>query len=137
MRQKINAITDLECATNITDVRYMTGLVGYYKKFFPVSSDMIRPLNELTKKNIPFKWLGQCQKSLDYMRQVITTNPVLVYPDPEKQYYLFMDSSKHSWSGIFVQYAEQVREDGTKLEVPHPIIYQSGTFQGSQKNMRL
>ena len=94
---------------------------------------MIRPLNKLTKKNVPFKWMEQCQKSLDYIKQVITTNPILVYPDPDKQYYPFMDSSKHSQSNILVQYTEHLREDGTILKVPHPITYQSGTFQGSQK----
>ena len=31
------------------------------------------------------------------------TNLILFYPDPDKQYYLFTDSSKHSWSGILVQ----------------------------------
>ena len=46
-----------------------------------------------------------------------------------------MDSSKHSWSGILVQYTEQTREDGTKFKVPHPITYQSGNIKGSQKNL--
>ena len=58
----------------------------------------------------------------------------LSLPDPDKQFYLFTDSSKHSWSGILIQYMGQVKEDGTKLNVTHPITYQSGTFQGSQKN---
>ena len=112
----------------------MIGLIGYYRKVFPLFSDIIRPLNKLTRKNIPFKRTKQYQKSLDYIKQVITTDPILVNPDPDKQYYLFTDSSKHSWSGIHKQYMEQKREDGTKLKVPHPIIYQSGTFQESQKN---
>ena len=58
---------------------------------------MIWPLNELTRKNVPFKWTEQCQKSLDYVKQIITTSPLLVYPDTDEQYYLFTDSSKHSW----------------------------------------
>ena len=74
------------------------------------------------------------QKSLDYVKQIINTTPILAYPDPDKQYCLLNDISEHSWSGILVQYAEQMKEDGTKLYIPHPIIYQSGTFQGSQKN---
>ena len=45
-----------------------------------------------------------------------------------------MDSCKHSWSGFLVQYNEQKQEDRTKLSIPHPTTYQSGTFQGSQKN---
>ena len=84
---------------------------------------------------MPFKWTEQCQSSLDYVKQIIATSPILTYPDPYKQYYLFTDSSKHSWSGILVQYAKQKKDDGTKLNIPHPITYQNGTFQGSQKKI--
>ena len=99
LKQKIKAITDLAATTNITEARHMIGLIGYYRKFFPIFSDMIRPLNELTKKNVPFKWTKQCQKSLDYVKQVMTTNLILVYPDLDKQHYLFMDSSKDTGKG--------------------------------------
>ena len=71
--------------------------------------------------------LGLHQASYHY-------KPHLVYPDPDKLYYIFTDSSKHSWSGILIQYTEQAREDSTKFKVHHPITYQSGTFQGSQKS---
>ena len=45
-----------------------------------------------------------------------------------------MDSSKHSWSGILVQYAEQTKDYGTRIKISHLITYQSRTFPGSQKN---
>ena len=64
MRQKIIAITDLAPTTNITEEWHMIGLIRYYKKFFPVFSDSIRPLNELTKENIPFRMMEQCHKKL-------------------------------------------------------------------------
>ena len=64
-------------------------------------------------------------------RTIITTNPILAYPDPDYQYYLFTDSSKHSWSGILVQHTEQMKEYGTILNIPYPNTYQSSTFQGS------
>ena len=57
--------TNLAPMTNITEVKHM---IGYYRKFFPMFSDIIRPLNELSKKNVPFKWTKQCQKSLKYMK---------------------------------------------------------------------
>ena len=131
MRQKMKATTDLVPARNITETRHMIGSTGYYRKFFSIFNDMIRPLNELTENNVPFKWTKQCQKSLHYTTQAITTNPILVYPDPDKHYHLFNNSSKHPWSVILIQCTEQIREDGTKLKVPHPITSQSGTFQGS------
>ena len=100
MKQKSKAITDLGPTTNMTEARHIIGLVGYYRKFFPIFSNTIRPLNELTKKNVPFKWTDQCQKSLEYIKQVIITNPILIHSDPNKQYFLFTDCSKHSWSRI-------------------------------------
>ena len=73
-------------------------------------SDMVLPLNELTKKNVPFKSTKQCQKSLDYVKQIVTTSPILMYPDPDKQSYLFTYSSKHSWSVILIPFTEQLKE---------------------------
>ena len=90
MRQDRKAITDLSPMSNITGARHKIGLIVYYRKFFSIFSDMIRPLNKLTKRNTPYKWTKQCQKSLDYVKQVITISPILVYPGLDKQYYLFL-----------------------------------------------
>ena len=81
MTQKVKAITDFALATNISDVWHIIGLIGYYRKFFPIFSEVTQPLNGLTKKNLHFKWTEECQKSLDNMKQIITTNPILAYPD--------------------------------------------------------
>ena len=78
MKQKIKTITDLATAANVTEARHIIGLVGYDRKFFLIFSDTIRPLNELTRKNVPFKWIDQCQRSLEYIKQVITTKPILI-----------------------------------------------------------
>ena len=55
MKQNVKAITDLAPTTNITELRLIIGLKGYYRKFFPVFSDMIQMLNVLTRKDEPFK----------------------------------------------------------------------------------
>ena len=41
MKPKMKAITGLELTTNITEARHMIGLIGHYRKFFPMFSDMI------------------------------------------------------------------------------------------------
>ena len=55
MKHKVKAISDLAPTTNIREGRHMIGLIGYYGKFFPIFVYMIQPLNELNKKNVPFK----------------------------------------------------------------------------------
>ena len=57
LKQKIKAITDLALKTNISEAQHVIGLVGYYVKAIPIFSDTIRPLNEQTRKNGPFKWI--------------------------------------------------------------------------------
>ena len=42
VKQKINNLAPM---TNMTIVRHMIDLNGYYRKFFPIFSEMIRPLN--------------------------------------------------------------------------------------------
>ncbi len=59
------------------------------------------------------------------LKQVLQTSPILVYPDPNKEYVLFTHASKHAWAGVLTQDYE-----GTL----HPITYISGLFRGSQLN---
>ena len=72
-------------------------------------------------------------KNLEDTKQVITTNPLLIYPDPNKHYYLFTDSSKILLEWNLMQYSEQTKDNGTKIKMPYPINYQSRAFQGSQE----
>ena len=64
MRWKIKAITDQAPATNITKEWHMIGLIGYYRKFFPVFSDTISPLNELTKNKCTIQMDREMSKKL-------------------------------------------------------------------------
>ena len=77
MRQRIKAITSLAPTTNITEAWHMIGLIGYFRKFFPVFSDMIRPLNELTRKmdGVISKKLGLHQASHHYNPQLSLSCP--------------------------------------------------------------
>ena len=60
--------------------------------------------------------------------------PHFDFPDPNKQYYLFTDSSNHSWIGILVQYAEWTKDNGTKIDTtPNNLLEQS--FSGISKEL--
>ena len=41
---------DLVPATCITEAHHMITLISYYRKLFPVFSDIVQPLNELIKQ---------------------------------------------------------------------------------------
>ena len=91
---------------------------------------MARPLNVLTRKDVPFEWTPICQESFKLLKASLMTEPILTYPDPNHPYVLFTDASKYAWACVLT------REKTHQMEVKilHPITYMSGLFHGSQLN---
>ena len=96
--KRVQAILYLAPPSNVTQVRHILGLASYYSKFIPMFSSIVSPITSLTKKNTPFVWTAACQTALEMIKQTITNSPVLIYPDPNKQYHLFTATSNHTWS---------------------------------------
>ena len=125
MAEKLTAINNLAPPTNVHKVQQVMGLVGYYRNFIPNFAEISKDIIALTKKGCDFDWSEKCQKAFNYLKKCLTEHPILIYPDPNKEYHLFTDASKSTWCAILMQ---EVDEDD-KL---HPIAFQSGTFKGSQ-----
>ena len=100
LTDKIDAILRLQPATTVMEVKHIIEIANYYKKFLPLLSELIRPLHQLTRKNIPFEWATDCQNRLDCLKHTITSAAILIYPEPTKPYILYTDSSKYTWVGI-------------------------------------
>ena len=134
LTDKIDAILRLQTATTVTEVKHIIGIANYYKKFLPLLSELIRPLHQLTRKNIPFEWTTDCQNSLDCLKHTITSAPILIYPEPTKPYILYTDSSKYTWAGILTQtcvYIDPVTQQTQNIDLP--VNFQSGSYTVSQE----
>jgi hypothetical protein len=53
---KIAAISSWPPPTTVTQVRSFLGLAGFYRRFVEDFGSIAAPLNELTKKDVPFVW---------------------------------------------------------------------------------
>ena len=54
--EKLEAINKAPVPSNLNELLSLIGLVTYYSKFVHRFSDIMCPLYELTKKNVPFVW---------------------------------------------------------------------------------
>ena len=88
---------------NPKEVKQFLGLIGYYQKFVPRFSDLARPLNALTRKNVSFEWTTVCQESFKLLKTSLMTEPILTYPDPSLPNVLFTDASKYAWACVLTQ----------------------------------
>ena len=98
--QALREMVEPDCAKG---VKIYLGFVGYYRKFIPKYPDIAKPLTELTKLDVPFAWMDQCQKAFELLKEYLLKEPILVYPDTNKPYTLYTDASKYAWAGVLTQ----------------------------------
>ena len=133
MPEKLASIKEMPPPKTLKEVKQFLGLIGYYQKFVPRFSDLARPLNALTRKDVHFEWTRICQESFKLLKTSLMTEPILTYPDPNLLYVLFTDARKYAWACVLMQEkTHQLEEKVTKIL--HPITYMSGLFHGSQMN---
>ena len=123
--EKLESIAKMPAPKNPKEVKQFLGLVGYYRKFFPRFADIARVLTHLTKKDVEFNWMPECENCFQILKEILQQAPILKYPDPQANYTLYTDASKYTYAGVLTQH-----NNGTD----HPITYMSGLFRGSQLN---
>jgi hypothetical protein len=90
---KVQAITDWPTPTSLTELRSFIGFGTYYKEFIPSYSAITRPLHDLTKGGVTWKWGPDQQAAFTLLKRLFTSYPVLRNPDPTKRYILDTDAS--------------------------------------------
>jgi hypothetical protein len=79
-QEKITAIREWPILKTLTELRGFLGLCTYYRKFVKGFSQLCAPLTDLTKKG-SFKWNDEAQVTMEKMKEVMSTCPVLSLPD--------------------------------------------------------
>jgi hypothetical protein len=101
---KIKGLTDWPRELkNVKEIRKVLGVLGYQRPFIPNFARFARPLMNLLKKDTPFEWTPECHASLDTLIDIITSSPVLVAPDQERQFELEVDASQFAIGAILWQ----------------------------------
>ena len=100
---KVKAIQDLQPPTDVRGIRSFIGMCSYYRRFIPNFAKTAKPLTELTKKNTRFFWNEDCQIAFESLRDALIDAPILAYPDLNKPYKLYTDSSNFSVGACLCQ----------------------------------
>ncbi|GJP37553.1 hypothetical protein CLOM_g21951 [Closterium sp. NIES-68] len=82
------------------------------------------PLTNLLKKNTPYKWETKHQEAVEQLKQALTSAPVLILPDPERDYVIEADASDQAWAVL-------MQDQGNGLQ---PIAYLSKKLHGAELN---
>ena len=100
---KVNAVQNFPVPQDLTQLRSFLGLIGYYRKFVQDFSLHAEPLYRLSKKNVPYTWGPEQEKAFSYMKNALTSSPVLQFPDFSLPFYIQSDASDKGFGAVLGQ----------------------------------
>ena len=110
---------------NVKGVRSFLGLANFYQRFIQDYVQVTRPLNDLLKKDVIFKWKEAQQHVVNTLKEKFTTAPILAYPDNDYYFHLECDTSNYTTGAVL----SILKEDKW-----HPVAYHSHSmFPKEQK----
>ncbi|KAK1649120.1 hypothetical protein QYE76_066925 [Lolium multiflorum] len=140
---KIEAIESWPQPKTVTQVRSFLGLAGFYRRFVKDFGSIAAPLNELTKKDVPFVWGDAQQEAFMILKDKLTHAPLLQLPDFNKTFELECDASGIGLGDRFpalrksklmpraagpFKVLEKINDNAYKLELPAELGPVSPTF---------
>ncbi|KAJ3642034.1 hypothetical protein Zmor_024854 [Zophobas morio] len=94
--EKIKAVIEYPVPKNAKQIKQFLGLIGYYKNFIEDLSKIAKPLTSLLKKEVPFIWGHDQQIAFSKFKEILTSQPILQYPDFKQNFILTCDASQYA-----------------------------------------
>lgn len=121
-----SAVADFPLPANLKEVRQFLGLSSYYRRFISGFATIAQPLHQLTRKGVHFKWDARCQEAFEQLKRLLTSSPVLAYPQLAEPFVLETDASIQGLGAIL----SQRQSDGNV----HPVAYASRSLSQPERN---
>ncbi|CAI5473134.1 unnamed protein product [Closterium sp. Yama58-4] len=123
--RKIESVKKWKFPENVKELQQFLGFANYYNRFVPQYAKIAAPLKDLLKKDTPFKQGAPHQQAMEQLQTALTTAPVLILPDPKKDYVVEADASDQAVGAVLMQ------DHGNGLQ---PIAYLSKKLHGAELN---
>ncbi|GJP66599.1 hypothetical protein CLOP_g23514 [Closterium sp. NIES-67] len=123
--KNIEAVRTWKTPEKVKELQQILGFANYYNRFVPQYAKIAAPLRNLLKKNTPYKWEPKHQEAVQQLKQALTSAPVLILPDPERNYVIKADASDQAVRAVLMQ------DQGNGLQ---PIPYLSKKLHGAEQN---
>src|ERR1700742_875693 len=123
---KVKAITDWPTPWKVRNIQSFLGFANFYHCFIHNYSEIILPLNRLTRKGVDWLWSADCQAAFDNLKHAFTHAPILAHWEPNRSLIVETDASDYAIAAIL----SILLDDGQV----HPIAFLSRTLQAAELN---
>ena len=103
--------------TTVTQIRSFLGLAGYYRRFIQGFSSLAAPLARLTRKDVPFIWTKECERSFQMLKDRLTSAPILSLPEGHEDFLVYTDASGVGLGAVLSQREKVIAFASRQLKV--------------------
>ena len=126
---KVSIIVKWPFLMNIKDIQSFLSFTNFYQRFIYGYSKLASPLTCLTKKDVPFEWITECQSAFNALKKAFTSDVILHHYNSDLKIIVETDASDYVSGGILSQY--------DKNDVLHPIAYFSKKHNSAECNYEI
>ena len=90
-------------------------MINYYRDIWPQRSHILALSTALTSAKVPWKWTEEHQNAFDEMKQVISRETLLAYPNFDEVFDIHMDASLYQLGTCISQNGQLVAFYSWKL----------------------
>ena len=112
---KVEAIKNIPVPTTKKQLRSFIGLINYYRDMWQHRSEILTPLSSMTSKQAKKKWNKECQKAFDTIKNLVSRETLLSYPNFNKPFKIYTDASKLQLGSVISQKGEPIAFYSRKL----------------------
>ena len=103
LKDKYDAIRNLESPKTLRQTRAFCGMVNFLSSFLPNLRRLLIPIYDLQKKVKKFKWTEEAEKAFNDIKKLLISPPVLKAPTPDGLFQLESDTSREGMGGTLLQ----------------------------------
>lgn len=126
-KAKTEVIRTWPAPRNVKEVQSFLGFANFYRRFINDYSRIVRPLTNLTRKDVPFTWSDKCFAAFNTLKAAFDAAPVLTHFDPQHHIIVETDASDYAISAIL----SQIKPEDNDI---HPIAFHSRTMTPAEIN---
>ena len=119
---KVEAVLKWQPPRNVSEIRSFLGLVGYYRRFIEGFSSIARPITQLLRKDVKFRWSPDCEAAFELLKKKVTEAPVLTLPDESGEYDVYTDASLRGLGCVLMQHGKVIAFASRQLK-PNEVNY--------------
>ncbi|KAK5670272.1 hypothetical protein QVD99_8720 [Batrachochytrium dendrobatidis] len=126
---KIKAVQDWPTPKKMRDVQVFLGFTNFYRALIINYSNITCHLTKLFKKDVPFKWGPEQERSFLELKAAFASADFLVHPDDSRPFILETDASDFAISGVLSQYDDK--------DTLRPVAFYARQMNDAERNYEI